>query len=521
MFRYRNTGVDGTCRTRPQPQLAPVQLAMALSLVMRAVVLVVSVFALACGSVHGPEGACSTAADCASSAPFCVDQRCEAHCQVNADCTGAGKSVCASDGACVACQVASDCTDAAAPLCTTDNVCVGCLSAADCTDAAAPVCDATARSCRGCTADADCSGGVCIEATGTCAPDASVVFLTMMGTDSGTCTRDKPCVTVPYAIAHAAARKIFHILGNTLTLSAPVVISSEMTFDGEDTSIFAGGGMSFNVTGTASATLEGLHLAAPTTGTTPPAAVNITDTAQATLYNDTFVGPTSVSLSTGPKVLISHSHFGSLDAGGESQITCNGGQLTVERNIFETTTVGNFMQCDLTVRRNRFESASDGSVHLAGGRLLMENNLIIHRDGFNDSIFANTLSTGSTIRFNTIVNTTAVSSDGAALGCDGSVVVTSNVFAYYSGHPITGSCVTRYSVFDTVSLTSAGVGNKTADINSIFVNRAGGDYHLSATSAARGSSEAGLTTMVTDDFDGNPRPAPAGSTADSGAFEAN
>ena len=150
----------------------------------------------------------------------------------------------------------------------------------------------------------------------------------------------------------------------------------------------------------------------------------------------------------------------------------------------------------------------------------MENNLIIHRDGFNDSISVSDLRPGSTIRFNTIANTTALPSDGRALGCDGSVVVTSNVFAYYSAHPIGGTgCEPRYSVFDDQSVTSAGTGNQVTGIDTLFVDRSGGDYHLAGDSVARGGAEPGLT-MVKVDYEGRARPAPAGSTADSGAFEA-
>jgi hypothetical protein len=198
-----------------------------------------------------------------------------------------------------------------------------------------------------------------------------------------------------------------------------------------------------------------------------------------------------------------------------------GAKLRVDQCVLEMTILtGSGGTCELTATRNRFESLRDGSVQLTGGQLVMENNLIIHRDGFNDSISVGNLRAGSTIRFNTITNTTALPSDGSALSCDNSVVVTSNVFAYNSGHPIGGTgCQPRYSAFDDVSTTSAGTGNQITGIDKIFVNRAGGDYHLSATSVARGGAEPGLN-MVTLDFDGQRRPNPINTTADSGAFEA-
>jgi hypothetical protein len=130
------------------------------------------------------------------------------------------------------------------------------------------------------------------------------------------------------------------------------------------------------------------------------------------------------------------------------------------------------------------------------------------------------MNAGSVIRFNTFINTTALPSDGAALGCDATVAVTSNIFAYNSGHPITGVCAPKFSVFDDVSQTSAGTGNQVTGIDTIFVNRASGDFHLSEGSKARGAAEPGQETMVTSDFEGNPRPSPAGTPSDSGAFEA-
>jgi hypothetical protein len=61
------------------------------------------------------------------------------------------------------------------------------------------------------------------------------------------------------------------------------------------------------------------------------------------------------------------------------------------------------------------------------------------------------------------------------------------------------------------------VGNRSADISTIFRDRQAGDFRLAAASPAIGWGKPGL---VTSDFDGHPRPAPAGSMPDVGAFEA-
>jgi len=98
--------------------------------------------------------------------------------------------------------------------------------------------------------------------------------------------------------------------------------------------------------------------------------------------------------------------------------------------------------------------------------------------------------------------------------------VTSNIFAYNSMHPNALDCGLRYSLYDSVALPqfAVGVGVVQGDRSAFFVDLAGKDFHLSGTSRARGASEPGLG--VSDDFDGNPRPAPIGSVPDMGAFEA-
>jgi hypothetical protein len=463
-------------------------------------VLVVFMLVAACGEVK-PGNRCSTASDCSDpAAPYCVASQCEAACKLSTDCTDPMHAVCASDGACVGCAAATDCT------------------------AAAPVCDTTARSCRGCSSDLECSGGVCVEADGVCVADANVAFVAQMGNDSGTCTRAAPCATLPFAITQAGTRNVIHVLGGTLQV-ANVSFTVDRILDGEDTTLEAGNATAITVKAPANLTIEGFRIAAPPfppAGGMPPPAISVASLAHGRLYGMQITGEGSIPVATaGGEVAILHSHIGSLTQSSANTISCGDGKLLIDQSLLEMTIAGEFGPCHLTVTRTRFESLRDGSVHVTGGQLIMENNLVIHRDGFNDSISVSNLTAGSAIRFNTIVNTTATPSDGSALGCDNSIVATSNVFAYNSGHPITGTgCQTRYSVFDDQSMTATGTGNHTAGIDTLFVNRAAGDYHLSASSVARGAAEPGLTTMVTGDFDGNPRPAPAGSNADSGAFEA-
>lgn len=451
-----------------------------------------------CGEVPlKPDGAtgCTTAAQCTDpAAPYCVDSQCIAACAVNTDCTDADHPICASDGACVACTSNADCSDDA------------------------PVCDTETRECRGCTKDSECDGGVCIEAEGTCVADADVAYVTMMGNDTGSCTRAAPCATVGYAIGQAGARRVLHVLGGSLQ-AGTVNLTGDLVLDGEDTTLAVG--MPLTITAPANVVVEGFRLAAPSTML---AAIDVTgNQAKATLVNLTISGPGGplITGGNGTDITLRHSHLGSLTTSNWNQVSCQNGKLLADQNTFENAYISPISgTCETIVTRNRFESRFDRSVGQSGGHLTMENNLIIHTDGYNDSISLSSLGAGSVVRFNTIVNTTALPSDGAALSCDNSVNATSNIIAYNSGHPITGQgCSPRYTVFDDVSTTSAGTGNQVVGIDTIFVDRAGGDYHLATDSVARGGAEPGLT-MVKSDFEGNPRPNPMGSTADCGAFEA-
>ncbi len=456
------------------------------------------VLATACGEVldKPKDETCESAAQCLDpAAPYCVNQ----HCQM-------------------ACSAAPDCTDPARRVCALDGACVGCVASSDC-GAMSPVCDMTERSCRGCTMDSECSGGICVEAEGTCTVDVDVAFVTMMGSDTGGCTRVAPCATIAFALSRG--KRVVHVLGGSLS-TGTITMSGDHVLDGENTTLSVGTSIStIVVQPSAMAIVEGFRISAPTMAGV--AAVLVSGPTQARLHGLQISGSGALAINAtnSAKLELVKSHIGGLAIAAPNRVSCPNSIAKLDQNLFEMTIVDDAgTACELTVTRNRFESSRDGSVQLSSGTLVMENNLIIHTSGFNDSISLGSLRPGSTVRYNTLVNTTALPSDGAALSCDASVAVTSNVFAYNSGHPITGTgCTTRYSVFDDVATTAAGTGNKTVPIDQIFANRAGGDYHLAATSAAKAGAEPGLT-MTKVDFEGKARPNPAGTNADSGAFEA-
>jgi hypothetical protein len=165
---------------------------------------------------------CRTASDCTSpAAPFCVAGSCVAACQANDDCQGI----------------------AATPFCqTTSGQCVACLDASVCS-ADKPACDATAGVCRGCARDEECTGGICVEADGTCVADADVIFVAGFGVNAGPCTKDAPC-SLPFGVSQATAnRSHIKILNGTVQLSATLTLTPNLYIEGTDTVVTGPPGM--------------------------------------------------------------------------------------------------------------------------------------------------------------------------------------------------------------------------------------------------------------------------------------
>jgi hypothetical protein len=427
-------------------------------------------------------------------------------------------------------SIDSSAADSGLPACLNGECCdagagnCGLCSAAHACPSERPICNDADGQCRACERDAECgASAVCIEDQGTCVADDGVAFVTTWGTDLGTCTRSAPCATLDFALGEAGKRKVLHVLGGSLAIYGTVTVQagSGLVLDGEDTALNGTASTPLVIQGQTEITLEGFRINA--VKAPDQSAIVVKGSAKARFVSVRFEGDGGQALSCADeaRVTLHGVHVGSLTSTVPTEVSCAGGTLTVEQSTLESSIVSGNNGCALTIAQNRFESSSDGSVRMNnGGVLVMENNLVIHRDGYNDSVGVFNMYPGSTIRFNTFVNTTALSSDGGAISCDNTTLITSNVFAYNSAHPLTGmGCQTRYSVFDDVSQTSAGTGNQVAGIDTLFVDRAGGDYHLAKDSIARGAAEPGLF-MVATDLERAARPTPRGTMSDSGAFEA-
>lgn len=450
----------------------------------------------ACKAFHCVAAECSTSAECTSpDAPVCVRNVCVASCEADADCAGA----------------------AGGPICAEDGACVGCLTDAGCSPDA-PFCDAEDRRCRGCEADAECASGVCIEADGVCADPGQIVYVQMFGSDVGECTSTAPCRTVSYALQKVTpSRKVVRISGGSFGEPGTIAIDRSVVIDASDTNIAKpGNAPSFSVgAALGQVTLEGVRLLGSSSQSDPSITVATGTTLRVVRSSLT---ESIVEVVNGGLSLHEVTVASSLET--LRAIMCSNGTVSARQVTFEHTTMG-AMNCQLNVSRCRFDEIVDGSIAAQGGVAVIENNLIIQAYELADTMILTNMAPGSTVRFNTFVNTSGVASDGVALSCDGSPNVTSNIFAYGSMHPHgTSTCSARYSLYDAIALPeqTAGTGNRVADGATFFANKAGRDFHLAPGSPARGAAEPG--TGVVRDFEGRVRPSPSGSAPDMGAFEA-
>ncbi|HWU86039.1 MAG TPA: choice-of-anchor Q domain-containing protein [Kofleriaceae bacterium] len=363
---------------------------------------------------------------------------------------------------------------------------------------------------------------MCIEADGACADPGQLVHVRMGGTDTGECTSAAPCRTLSYALQKVTvARDVIRVTNTVLsTPAATISIDRRVTIDGSDTTLAKPTNVPLFAIGTSAGVvvLEGFALAGspdpsdPTITVASGSALRIARSALDSAPIDVVNGSLQLRDSRMSSTLVT------LEA-----VRCTNGTVSAHKTEFTHTTIG-ATNCQLNVSRSRFDEIADGSIVAQGGVALIENNLVISANELADLMSLTNLAPGSTVRFNTFVNTSGVSSDGVALFCDGAVAVTSNIFAYGSAHPLgtpgITPCPTRFSLFDSVAVSqhTAGEGNQVGDAATFFVNRIARDFHLASGSPARQAAESGLP--VSEDFEGNRRPAPTGSRPDIGCFEA-
>ena len=303
---------------------------------------------------------------------------------------------------------------------------------------------------------------MCIEADGTCATSDQIIYVATNGTDSGTCTASAPCGTLTYAHQQViGTRNVIRVVAAFLGVPATLTTNKVVTFDGSGTMLTGPtSGPLLQVT-SGSVTIEGFTIVGPASTPEMPTialssgALRMTKSTTSTALID----------ATNASVLLDDMLVTTGNITDLTMVKCTSGTLTATRVAFEKTTIDS-QDCALTVQQSKLDGVSDRSITAAGGKLTIENNLLVESFEFVDSMDVRGSAPGSVIRFNTFVNTSGINSGGAALICDNTQDVSNNIFAYRSTSPLSGvggvPCGARYSLFDAVATPAsrAGEGNR-------------------------------------------------------------
>lgn len=491
---------------------------------MRITIICAALALSACGTKPNPDACCTTQQQCDSlgldELTACkANNVCNANgacvateCSTSADCTSPDKPVCI-DQLCVAkCAVDDDCAGlAGTPHCGTDGVCVACGDDTQCT-ADAPVCDPQQHSCRGCTTDSECTGGVCLESSGMCAADADVIYVRADGVDSGSCTAAAPCLTLPFAFGKLSpTRDVVHIMGTSFTVGTGTVALPNqqlLYLDGEDTAIRRDAqGAVF----TSSSQFVSTIFSHVTVGTATTGDQSLAISLGSVVFSHSgLIAPLAI---TGGSVEVAQSTMTGATLNLTSQCSMNG-TLNIHDSVLHGTLTST--DCTLTLARTQIDSIPRAIDTSGNGVVVIENNIVTSTDFFTDAMSIGGAA-GTTVRFNTFVNYSGVDMGAQVLTCVSNIDVNSNIFAWHSNAPL-GGCTPKYSLFDEELGLQPGTGNHTGTASTFFVDLANKDLHLAAASPAKGIAETGLP--VTTDIEGNARPNPQGSSPDVGAYEA-
>jgi len=429
---------------------------------------------------------CNSSDDCTAvdpSRPACVDGQCVA-CGDEVHFCPATEPVCSASYVCEACADETSCSRFAdTPFCSgTSGECVACRPGndVDCDSATAPICDQEAETCRACRSG-ECPSGVCDTGAGACVADADIIFVAMDGSDAGTCTRTAPCRSIQRGINVAGARRwmtvgagdydTFTITGATLTiLAAPGANVSRIVV-----------GPVVDISGAANVTIDGLRV------------------------HD---GPGA----SGDGIRCSES-------GADSPVLTLR-QVTSDRNTGMGVKASG---CSVTIDQSTIAVNTAGGIDVDGGSATITNSMITMNGGLGSSVGGVKLDSVSALsfQFNTVGgNGTLSESFAAGIQCSALAPVTlaNNIIHGTQANEVTTpapNCAFAFNLSNQV-LGGSNV-STTATAAALFVDPTMGNFHSKPTSPAVGAADPAATMTV--DFDGDARPAPAGTQRDIGADE--
>ena len=391
----------------------------------------------------------------------------------------------------------SDASADAATTCTDDTSCAP----------SAPVCDPTTHTCRGCEADAECTGGVCHELAGTCIADAQVVFLAgaPLGDDTGTCTRARPCATFAHAFTLlSAARTVVRVGDGAYSEAVDLAMQAAtgpIVLSGEDRDP---AGATITTTASSPVMLFDLGTNVVLEGVTVENGANMGISARGTLVAS--------------RVLVSGNATIGISASGttmdtlrvlDSRITGNGGQgvavIQTSADLERVAVIGN---TGLGVRTSQGAPTivncivgHNGTSSFAGGGVRI------------DSPQGTVTIAHDTIAYNG--GTSSTMNNAPGLQTNASFTVTNMIFADNGTATSTQYSLTvtpTHSLFEGGGTVPQGMGNRSG--SPAFVSVGGEDFHITAASAAL---DVAASSSVLVDIDGQSRP--NGGGPDMGADE--
>ncbi|HEY6038889.1 MAG TPA: hypothetical protein VIV58_31620 [Kofleriaceae bacterium] len=341
---------------------------------------------------------------------------------------------------------------------------VECNVSSDCTDPARPVCDANA--CRGCAVDAECAASNACLSDGTCADPARVLYAAQTGTGT-TCTQVDPC-SFDQAVANVSATAdVVKLAPGTYDRAAQLALAKNMIVTGE--------GATFHGTATTSFTL---------------------------MFDITAAAVTFMRV-----------HF---DLNGMFGAECAmNGQLHLDRVAMTNGVAGAYSSaCTFSIDRSSIDSVTFYGLYLINSTVTVTNTFVTNSGASSQGGIVINGSTG-VIEHVTLSGDTATMAGGQAIRCtDGNVAIRSSIISGNGAPAVDDACFVGHSILDP-GYAGPGTGNLVMD--PLFVAPATRDYHIKAGSPAAGLADP--ASQLARDYDGDPRPNPAGSVADSGADE--
>jgi len=332
--------------------------------------------------------------------------------------------------------------------------------------------------------------------------DTDIIFVAVNGSDAGTCTRTAPCRSIQRGINVAGARRWMTVGAgdyDTFTISnATLTILAAQGANVTRSTV----GPVVDISGAANVTIERLriHDGLGAAGDGIRCSESGADGPVLTLREVTIDRNTGVGVkATGCTLSVDRSTIATNTAGG---ITATNGALTVDRSTIATNTAG--------------------GITVDSGTASITNNMITVNGGLSPTVGGVKLDSVSalTFQFNTVAGNGTQAGFAAGVQCSATnpVTLSNNIIHGDQATQVTTpapNCAFAYNLSNQV-LGGSNV-STTATAAALFVDPLPGNYHSKPTSPAVGAADPAATMAV--DFDGDARPAPAGSQRDIGADE--